>query len=232
MALGKRIRALVDSGKFNKLEEHTLEDALSLIVGGSGVKFDESVEAAVQLGVDTKKSDQAVRGSCVLPAGVGKVVRVAVVASTDEGKKEAKDAGADKVGFEDLIEEIKGGVTDFDTLIATTAAVRQLAVVGKILGPRQLMPNTKDGTITDDIAQMVKKAKSGQVRFRAEKAGIVHALVGKASFSVADLKNNIESLLVALKKAKPASSKGVYLRRLSISTTMGLGVKVDISSYR
>ena len=229
---GKRIRALVDSGKFIKTKTLPMDDALAMLVGGSGVKFDETVEVALHLGVDPKKSDQAVRGACVLPAGTGKTVRVAVVTSTEEGKQAALAAGAEKVGFEDLIEEIKEGKTDFDTLIATPSVMRQLAAVGKILGPRQLMPNPKDGTVTDDLAVAVQKAISGQVRFRAEKSGIVHAPVGKTSFSTADLKRNIESFIDSLKRAKPATSKGLYLRRLSLSTSMGLSLRVDMSSYR
>lgn len=208
-----------------------LDEALSAIVGGSGVKFDETVDVAVQLGVDTKKSDQAVRGAVVLPAGTGKTTRVAVVASGDAAKA-AKDAGADKVGFEDLIEEIKGGAMDFDVLIATPDAMRKLAPAGRILGPRGLMPNPKTGTVAADPTAAVKNAKAGQARYRADKAGIVHAAVGKASFSAADLKRNIESLIAALKRAKPASAKGVYLRRMSVSATMGRAATVDISAYR
>lgn len=208
-----------------------LDEALTAIVGGSGVKFDETVDVAVQLGVDTKKSDQAVRGAVVLPAGTGKTTRVAVVASGDAAKA-AKDAGADKVGFEDLIEEIKGGAMDFDVLIATPDAMRKLAPAGRILGPRGLMPNPKTGTVAADPTAAVKNAKAGQARYRADKAGIVHAAVGKASFSAADLKRNIESLIAALKRAKPASAKGVYLRRMSVSATMGRAATVDISAYR
>lgn len=208
-----------------------LDEALAAIANGSGVKFNESVDIAIQLGVDTKKSDQSVRGAAVLPAGSGKTVRVAV-AATDAAADSATAAGADKVGFEDLIEEIKGGVMDFDVLIATPDVMRQLAAVGKILGPRGLMPNPKTGTVTTDVATAVKNAKAGQVRYRADKSGIVHAAVGKASFSAADIKKNIESLIGALKRAKPASSKGVYLRHMSVSCTMGRSVVVDISSYR
>ena len=208
-----------------------LDEALAAIANGSGVKFNESVDVAIQLGVDTKKSDQSVRGAAILPAGSGKTVRVAV-AATDAAADSATAAGADKVGFEDLIEEIKGGVMDFDVLIATPDVMRQLAAVGKILGPRGLMPNPKTGTVTADVATAVKNAKAGQVRYRADKSGIVHAAVGKASFSAADIKKNIESLIGALKRAKPASSKGVYLRHMSVSCTMGRSVVVDISSYR
>ena len=167
----------------------------------------------------------------VLPAGTGKTVRVAVVAD-EAGAQAALDAGADKAGLEDLIEEIKGGKTDFDVLIATPAAMRLLAPIGKILGPRGLMPNPKTGTVNADTAIAVKNAKAGQVRYRADKGGIVHAPVGKASFAPADLKRNIESLLDSIKRAKPASSKGVYLRQLSLSATMGVAVAVDIATYR
>ncbi|MGI9297982.1 MAG: 50S ribosomal protein L1 [Gammaproteobacteria bacterium] len=208
-----------------------LDEALAAVVGGSGVKFDETVDVAVQLGVDTKKSDQAVRGAVVLPAGTGKTTRVAVVAS-GEAAQAAKDAGADKVGFDDLIEEIKGGATDFDVLIATPDAMRKLAPAGRILGPRGLMPNPKTGTVAADPATAVKNAKAGQARYRADKAGIVHAAVGRASFPAADLKQNIESLLAALKRAKPAAAKGVYLRRMSVSATMGRAATADISPYR
>ena len=208
-----------------------LDEALSAVVGGSGVKFDETVDVAVQLGVDTKKSDQAVRGAVVLPAGTGKTTRVAVVASGDAAES-AKKAGADKVGFEDLIEEIMGGAMDFDVLIAAPDAMRKLAAAGRILGPRGLMPNPKTGTVAADPAAAVKNAKAGQARYRADKAGIVHAAVGKASFSAADLKRNIESLIAALKRARPSAAKGVYLRRMFISSTMGRSVGVDISSYR
>lgn len=209
----------------------SLAEALAAVAGGSGVKFDETVEVAVQLGVDTKKSDQAVRGAVVLPAGTGKTVKVGVVAS-GAAAEAATDAGADKVGFDEFIEDIKKGVMDFDVLIATPEAMRKLAAVGKILGPRGLMPNPKTGTVTADPAVAVKNAKAGQVRYRADKSGIVHAAVGKASFTPEDLKKNVESLLDSLKRAKPASSKGIYLRQLAVSSTMGRAVIADIASYR
>ena len=228
--IGKRLRALKDTtGAAEALQN--LDEAVAAVVGGSGVKFDETIDVAVRLGIDPKKSDQAVRGAVVLPAGTGKTVRVAVVAD-ESGAQAALDAGADKAGLEDLIEEIKGGKTDFDVLIATPAAMRLLAPVGKILGPRGLMPNPKTGTVNADTAIAVKNAKAGQVRYRADKGGIVHAPVGKASFAPADLKRNIESLLDSIKRAKPASSKGVYLRQLSLSATMGVAVAVDIATYR
>ena len=208
-----------------------LDEALAAIVGGSGVKFTESVDVAILLGIDPKKSDQAVRGAVVLPAGSGKTTRVAVVAA-DDAADAAREAGADKVGFDDLIEEIKGGALDFDVLIATPDAMRKLAVAGKVLGPRGLMPNPKTGTVTADTATAVKNAKTGQVRYRADRGGIVHAAVGKVSFSADDLKRNIESLITAIKRAKPSSAKGVYLQQMAISCTMGRSVVVDISSYR
>ncbi|MGI9347370.1 MAG: 50S ribosomal protein L1 [Gammaproteobacteria bacterium] len=228
--IGKRLQALKDTtGAAEALQN--LDEAVAAVVGGSGVKFDETIDVAVRLGIDPKKSDQAVRGAVVLPAGTGKTVRVAVVAD-EAGAQAALDAGADKAGLEDLIEEIKGGKTDFDVLIATPAAMRLLAPIGKILGPRGLMPNPKTGTVNADTAIAVKNAKAGQVRYRADKGGIVHAPVGKASFAPADLKRNIESLLDSIKRAKPASSKGVYLRQLSLSATMGVAVAVDIATYR
>lgn len=208
-----------------------LDQALEAVAGGSGVKFDETVEVAIQLGIDPKKSDQAVRGAAALPAGSGKTMRVAVAAS-GAAADAAKAAGADKVGFEDLVEEILGGKTDFDVLIATPDAMRKLATAGRVLGPRGLMPNPKTGTVSADPAQAVQNAKAGQARFRADKAGIVHAAVGKASFKPEDLKRNIESLIAAVKRVKPASAKGVYLRRMSVSATMGRAASVDISSYR
>ena len=228
--IGKRLQALKDTtGAAEALQN--LDEAVAAVVGGSGVKFDETIDVAVRLGIDPKKSDQAVRGAVVLPAGTGKTVRVAVVAD-EAGAQAALDAGADKAGLEDLIEEIKGGKTDFDVLIATPAAMRLLAPIGKILGPRGLMPNPKTRTVNADTAIAVKNAKAGQVRYRADKGGIVHAPVGKASFAPADLKRNIESLLDSIKRAKPASSKGVYLRQLSLSATMGVAVAVDIATYR
>ena len=210
----------------------SLADAAAAVVGGSDVKFDETVDAAVQLGVDTRKSDQAVRGAVVLPAGTGKTVRVFVVAMTDADCDAARAAGADAAGGEEIINEISAGKIAFDRLIATPDSMRQLAAVAKVLGPRGLMPNPKNGTVAKDVADAVKKMKSGQIQYRADKSGIVHAPVGKASFAADDIKRNVECLLDALKKAKPASSKGVYLCRLSLSATMGRSVRVDIVPYR
>ena len=209
----------------------TLAEALSAMAGGSGVKFDETVDVAVMLGVDTKKSEQSVRGSVVLPAGSGKTTRVAVAAG-GAAAEAATAAGADRVGFDDLVEDIKNGKMDFDVLIATPEAMRKLAAVGKMLGPRGLMPNPKTGTVTENTGEAVHSAKAGQVRYRADKGGIVHAAVGKASFSADDLRRNIESLLESLKKAKPAASKGHYLKEMAVSTTMGRSSIVDLSPYR
>ncbi|MGI9337260.1 MAG: 50S ribosomal protein L1 [Gammaproteobacteria bacterium] len=219
------------AGASSSLQLCTLDEAAAAVAGGSGVKFDESIDVAVQLGVDPKKSDQMVRGAMVLPAGTGRSKRVAVVGNEADCQA-ALAAGADKAGLDDIIAEIKDGKTDFDVLIATPMVMRQLAAVGKILGPKGLMPNPKDGTVAKDIADAVGRAKSGQVSYRCDKAGIVHTSVGRASFAAADIKRNIESLLAALKRAKPSSSKGVYLRRMAVSATMGASVLVDISSYR
>lgn len=210
----------------------SLADAAAKVVGGSGVKFDESVDVAIRLGIDPKKSDQNVRGSAVLPAGTGKTTRVAVVAAGEKDREEAKAAGADWVGFEDVINAIGDGQIAFDVLIATPESMRQLAAVAKILGPRGLMPNPKNDTVVKAVGDAVIKAKGGQVRFRNDKAGIIHAPVGKASFSAEQLVSNVEQLISALKKAKPASSKGVYLRSLSLSSTMGRSARADIVPYR
>jgi large subunit ribosomal protein L1 len=189
-------------------------------------KFNESIDVAVQLGIDAKKSDQVVRGSVVLPAGTGKTVRVAVFASGDKADQ-AKAAGADIVGMEDLAESIKAGNMPFDVVIASPDTMRIVGTLGQVLGPRGLMPNPKVGTVTPDVATAVKNAKAGQVQYRTDKAGIVHATIGRKSFADTDLKNNLLALLDALNKSKPATSKGVYLRKVSISSTMGAGVRVD-----
>lgn len=209
-----------------------LADAAAAVAGGSGVKFNETVDVAIRLGIDAKKSDQNVRGSVVLPEGTGKTVKVAVVAATDADQKAATDTGADIAGFEDLIKNIGDGQMDFDVLIATPDAMRQLASVARVLGPRGLMPNPKNDTVTKDVAAAVQKAKSGQVRYRSDKAGIVHVPVGKASFAPEQLVRNVESLLDSLKKSKPAASKGVYLRSMHLASTMGRSVAVDLVSYR
>lgn len=222
--VSKRYQEIKKKSDRNKI--YLLADALGTIKETATAKFDESIDVAVNLGIDAKKSDQTVRGSVVLPAGTGKTVRVAVFAQGDKAK-EAQDAGADIVGFEDLAEQIKGGNINFDIVIASPDAMRIVGQLGQILGPRSLMPNPKVGTVTPDVANAVKNAKAGQVQFRADKAGIVHCTIGRASFSIDSLKQNLLALLEALNKSKPATSKGVYLRRISISSTMGIGVRVD-----
>ena len=223
-SISKRYQEIKKKSDRNKM--YILADALETIKETATAKFDESIDVAVNLGIDAKKSDQTVRGSVVLPAGTGKTVRVAVFAQGDKAK-EALEAGADIVGFEDLAAEIKGGNINFDTVIASPDAMRIVGQLGQILGPRSLMPNPKVGTVTPDVANAVKNAKAGQVQFRADKAGIVHCTIGRASFSVESLKQNSLALLEALNKSKPAATKGVYLRRVSVSSTMGIGVRVD-----
>ena len=220
----KAIRAKVDSRKL-----YPVVDAIALVKECAVAKFDESIDVAVQLGVDAKKSDQVVRGSVVLPAGTGKSVRVAVFT---QGAKadEARAAGADVVGMEDLAEKVKAGQLDFDIVIASPDAMRVVGGLGQILGPRGLMPNPKVGTVTPDVATAVKNAKAGQVQYRTDKAGIVHATIGRASFQPDALKTNLSALIEALNRAKPASSKGIYLRKVAVSSTMGIGVRVDTQS--
>ncbi len=221
----KQVREAVDSNKF-----YGLEEALGLAKKGATAKFDESIDVAVNLGVDARKSDQVVRGAVVLPKGTGKSVRVAVFAQADKAK-EATDAGADIVGFEDLAEKVKSGSMDFDVVIATPDAMRIVGQLGQILGPRGLMPNPKVGTVTPNVSEAVKNAKAGQVQYRTDKAGIVHCTIGRASFSDQDLVENFKALIDALNKSKPSSSKGVYLRRVAISSTMGPGVRLDQGSW-
>ena len=221
----KQVREAVDSNKF-----YGLEEALGIAKKGATAKFDESIDVAVNLGVDAKKSDQVVRGAVVLPKGTGKSVRVAVFAQADKAK-EATEAGADIVGFEDLAEKVKSGSMDFDVVIATPDAMRIVGQLGQILGPRGLMPNPKVGTVTPNVTEAVKNAKAGQVQYRTDKAGIVHCTIGRASFSDQDLAENFKALIDALNKSKPASSKGVYLRRVAISSTMGPGVRLDQGSW-
>ena len=206
-----------------------LDAALALVKELATARFKESIDVAVNLGVDPKKSDQNVRGSTVLPNGTGKTVRVAVFAQGDNAEK-ATAAGADLVGFEDLAETIKGGTIDFDILIATPDAMRLVGQLGKVLGPRGLMPNPKVGTVTPDVAGAVKNAKSGQVSYRTDKAGIIHCAIGRADFEVDALKENLKALLNALNKAKPSSAKGVYMKKVTVSSTMGPGVVVDQTS--
>ncbi len=223
----KRMRAI--SEKIDRNRNYPLADALQLVKETATAKFDESVDIAVNLGVDARKSDQMVRGAVVLPKGIGKTVRVAVFAQGDNVQK-AKDAGADVVGFDDLAADIKAGKMDFDVVIATPDAMRVVGQLGQILGPRGLMPNPKVGTVSADVTTAVKNAKAGQVQYRTDKGGVVHCTIGRASFAVEDLKENMVALLDALQRAKPASSKGVYFKRLSVSSTMGVGVRVDQAS--
>jgi large subunit ribosomal protein L1 len=219
-------RAKVIRAKVEQNKTYPLVDALSIIKQTATAKFDESVDAAVVLGIDAKKSDQVVRGSVVLPAGTGKTVRVAVFA---QGAKadEAKAAGADVVGFEDLAAKVKGGFLEFDVVIASPDAMRVVGQLGQVLGPRGLMPNPKVGTVSADVAGAVRNAKAGQIQFRADKGGIVHCSIGRASFEPDRLRSNLVALLDALNKAKPAASKGIYLKKVSLSSTMGIGVRID-----
>ena len=225
--VSKRLRALKE--KIDRNRNYPVADALQLVKDAATAKFNESIDIAVNLGVDARKSDQMVRGAVVLPKGIGKTVRVAVFAQGDNVQK-AKDAGADIVGFDDLAAEIKAGKMDFDVVIATPDAMGVVGLLGQILGPRGLMPNPKVGTVSADVAGAVKNAKAGQVQYRTDKGGIVHCTIGRASFSVEDLKENLAALLDALQRAKPASSKGAYFKRLSVSSTMGVGVRVDQAS--
>jgi large subunit ribosomal protein L1 len=217
----KAVRAKVDRNKV-----YSVDDALKLVKDTATAKFDESVDVAVNLGVDAKKSDQTVRGSVVLPAGTGKKVRVAVFAQGDRAKA-AQDAGADIVGFDDLAARIKEGFMDFDVVIASPDAMRVVGQLGQILGPRGLMPNPKVGTVSPDVAQAVKNAKAGQVQYRTDKAGIVHASIGRASFTPDQLKTNFVALIDALNKAKPSGVKGIYMKKVSVSSTMGAGIRID-----
>ncbi|CBW74537.1 50S ribosomal protein L1 [Mycetohabitans rhizoxinica] len=225
--VSKRLKAL--GGKVDHLKLYPVDDALALVKQCATAKFDESIDVAVQLGIDAKKSDQVVRGSVVLPAGTGKSVRVAVFAQGDKAEQ-AKAAGADIVGMEDLAEQVKAGNLNFDIVIASPDTMRVVGTLGQILGPRGLMPNPKVGTVTPDVATAVKNAKAGQVQFRVDKAGIIHATIGRASFEPTALKSNLTALVDALQKAKPATSKGVYLRKIAVSSTMGVGVRVDSST--
>jgi large subunit ribosomal protein L1 len=220
----KTLRTAVDRDKL-----YPAAEALRMIKEAATAKFDESVDVAINLGIDAKKSDQAVRGSIVLPQGTGKAVRVAVFAQGDRAAQ-AKDAGADIVGFEDLANDIKGGKMDFDVVIATPDAMRVVGGLGQILGPRGLMPNPKVGTVTQDVVTAVKNAKAGQVQYRTDKAGIVQCTIGRVSFTVDALNENLKALVDAVSKSKPASSKGQFLRKMSVSSTMGVGVRVDQAS--
>ncbi|WP_119329027.1 50S ribosomal protein L1 [Cysteiniphilum halobium] len=225
--LSKRMKAL--SEKVNRLNAYPATDAFNLLKELSKVKFKESIDVAVNLGVDPRKSDQVVRGASVLPNGTGKTVRVAVFTQGENATK-ATEAGADIVGMDDLAAEVKKGNMDFDVVIATPDAMRVVGQLGQILGPKGLMPNPKVGTVTTDVAQAVTNAKAGQVRFRVDKAGIVHTTIGKADFEPAALQQNLETLLADLKKLKPATAKGVYIKKITISSTMGPGIMLDMST--
>ena len=225
--LSKRISAV--RSQVDRTKTYTADEALALAKSCATAKFTESVDVAVQLGVDAKKSDQLVRGSLVLPAGTGKTARVAVFAQGEKADQ-AKAAGADIVGMEDLAEQIKAGQMNFDIVIASPDAMRLVGQLGQILGPRGLMPNPKVGTVTPDVATAVKNAKAGQVQYRTDKAGIIHCTIGQASFEVGALKSNLVALIDALNRAKPSSSKGVYLRKVAVSTTMGPGIRVETQS--
>ena len=213
--------------KVDRNRDYSLDDALSLIKEMSSVKFDETVDICVRLGVDPRKADQMVRGAVVLPNGLGKSIRVAVFAKGEKAQ-EATAAGADFVGADDLVEKIQGGWFDFDTAIATPDMMGTVGKIGRLLGPRSLMPNPKVGTVTFDISRAVEEAKSGKVEYRVEKAGIIHAPVGKVSFDVEKLRGNVLALMDALIKAKPSTAKGAYLQKVSLSSTMGPGMTLDI----
>jgi len=222
-------KAKIQVGKVDSLKLYPVADALTLVKQFATAKFDESIDVAVQLGIDAKKSDQVVRGAVVLPNGTGKTKRVAVFA---QGAKadEAKAAGADIVGMDDLAAEIKAGKMDFDVVIASPDTMRVVGTLGQVLGPRGLMPNPKVGTVTADVATAVKNAKAGQVQFRVDKAGIVHATIGRRSFDSDKLQGNLQALIDALNKAKPTSSKGIYLKKVALSSTMGVGARVDVTT--
>jgi large subunit ribosomal protein L1 len=227
--ISKRRKTLAN--KVERTRVYPVIDAMKLVKETSTAKFDESVDVAVNLGIDAKKSDQTVRGSVVLPAGTGKTVRVAVFAAGDKAAA-AKAAGADIVGLEDLAEQVKAGKLDFDVVVAAPEAMRVVGQLGQILGPRGLMPNPKVGTVTPDVAAAVRNAKAGQVQFRADKTGIVQCSIGRASFTPEQLRENLAALVEALNRAKPSSMKGIYLRKVSVSSTMGLGVKVDLATLQ
>lgn len=225
--LSKRVKAINE--KIDREKFYPFAEAADLLAELSNLKFTESVDVAVNLGVDVRKSDQVVRGSTVLPNGTGKNVRVAVFTQGENAEK-AKAAGADIVGMDELAESVKAGNMDFDVVIASPDAMRVVGTLGQILGPRGLMPNPKVGTVTPDVEGAVKNAKAGQVRFRTDKGGIIHCSIGKVGFSADALKQNAEALIAELKKLKPASAKGIYLKRISLSTTMGPGIQIDQSS--
>ena len=228
-AMTKRQKTI--QGKIDRNKNYPVAEALKLAKEFATAKFNESIDVAVCLGIDARKSDQLVRGSVVLPAGTGKTVRVAVFAQGEKAEA-AKAAGADIVGFDDLAADIKAGNMNFDVVIATPDSMRIVGQLGQILGPRGLMPNPKVGTVTMDVAGAVKNAKAGQVQYRTDKGGIVHSTIGRASFEIAQLEQNLKALVDALTKAKPASSKGQYLKKIAVSSTMGPGVRVDSASLQ
>ena len=227
--ISKRRKAI--ASRVDHAKSYPVMDAMKLVKETATAKFDEAVDVAVNLGIDTAKSDQTVRGAVVLPAGTGKKVRVAVFAQGDKAAA-AREAGAETVGMEDLPEQVKAGKLDFDVVIAEPAAMRVVGALGQILGPRGLMPNPKVGTVTPDVAQAVRNAKAGQVQFRADKTGIVQCTIGRASFTPEQLRDNLAALVDALNKSKPQHTKGIFLRKLSVSSTMGVGVKVDPASLQ
>ncbi|CAM3685059.1 50S ribosomal protein L1 [Castellaniella denitrificans] len=225
--LSKRVAAI--AAKIDRTKLYPVTEAIALVKETATAKFDESIDVAVQLGIDPKKSDQLVRGSVVLPAGTGKTVRVAVFAQGEKAEA-AKAAGADIVGLDDLAASIKAGNIDFDVVIASPDTMRVVGALGQVLGPRGLMPNPKVGTVTPDVATAVKNAKAGQVQYRTDKAGIIHATIGRASFDVEKLQANLAALIDALNKARPAAAKGIYLRKVAVSSTMGGGARVEVAS--
>lgn len=227
MSISKRTQALRTKVDRDKL--YAVTEALSLVKETATAKFDESVDAVINLGIDARKSDQLIRGALVLPNGTGKTKRVAVFAQGAQAEA-AKAAGADLVGFEDLAEQVKGGMLDFDVAIATPDAMRIVGTLGQVLGPRGLMPNPKVGTVTPDVATAVKNAKAGQVQYRTDKGGVVHCTIGRASFTVEALQTNLGALVEALNKAKPTTVKGIFLKKVSVSSTMGAGVRIDQAS--
>ena len=226
MAISKRVKEIADKVDRDKLYE--VKDGLSLVKETAKAKFDESIDVSVNLGIDAKKSDQLVRGALVLPNGTGKTKRVAVLAQGDAAAA-AKKAGADIVGYDDLVDSIKKGDLNFDVLIATPDSMKVIGALGQILGPKGLMPNPKVGTVTNDTAKAVQDAKGGQVQYRTDKAGIIHCTIGKASFSVDQLQGNLAALVDAINKAKPTGAKGIFIRKVSVSSTMGVGIRLDQS---
>jgi len=225
----KRYNAL--RAKVDRDKSYPVQQALKMVKEGATAKFNESVDVSLNLGIDASKSDQTVRGSVVLPQGTGKTVRIAVFAQGDKAQQ-AKDAGADLVGFEDLANDIKGGKLDFDVVIASPDSMRLVGQLGQILGPRGLMPNPKVGTVTQDLAAAIRNAKAGQIQYRTDKTGIVQCTIGRASFSVDALVENLKTLVDAVNKSKPSGVKGIFLKKVSVSSTMGVGVRVDQASLQ